>query len=149
MTGRGAAAAAAVALAAGLGGCASLRPCPLVGVSQLQCLASRGSKPSQLALAKAYEAGDGVPVDYSRAAELYRAASAPVSGTTYVYSPPVGRSAGRVIPIRTGPDQAGSAEAKYRLALLYESGRGVKRDVEKARELMREAAEAGYAAPGD
>ena len=98
-------------------------------------------------LGKAYEGGAGVPQNYARAADLYRAAAAFSSGTTYVYSPPVGKSAGRVIPIRTGTDQAGLPEAKYRLALLYASGRGVEQDEERAREMIEDAAKAGYPQP--
>lgn len=136
---------AAAMLAMGtLTGCAGVQPCPIGGIAAIQCSASRGFKPAQLDLGKAYEAGVGVPVDYSRAADLYRAAAAFSSGTTYVYSPPVGKSAGRVIPIRTGSDQAGLAEAKYRLAQLYATGRGVKQDVARANELMKQAADAGH-----
>lgn len=129
-----------------LAGCATVTPCPLDGFAAVQCRAGRGDKFAQLELGKAYEAGTGVPQDLERAADLYRAAAAPVSGTTYVYSPPVGKSRGQVIPIQTGPDQAGLAEAKYRLGLLYRSGRGVERDNERASELIREASEQGYSA---
>lgn len=140
----GLAIAGALLAMASLGGCASVQPCPVGGLAALECSASRGFKPAQLELGKAYEAGAGVPVDYERAADLYRAAAASVSGTTYVYSPAVGKSPGRVIPIRTGMDQSGLAEAKYRLGLLYASGRGVDRDPERARKLMIEAQEAEY-----
>jgi len=39
-------------------------------------------------------------------------------GKIYVYSPPVGKSKGRVIPLDTGPKQHGLREAKERLAQL-------------------------------
>lgn len=99
---------------------------------------------AQLRLGEAYEAGIGVERDYERAARLYRQAAAFQSGTTYVYSPPVGREkSGRVIPVRTGADQPGLAQAKLRLAKLLLSGLGVEPDREEALELLREAAAAG------
>lgn len=99
---------------------------------------------AQLALGKAYEAGDGVPIDYRKAASLYRSAAFPTSGTTYVYSPPVGRSRGRVIPIRTGVAQQGLAEAKFRLGRLYELGLGVGQNAEKGRQLKEQARSQGF-----
>lgn len=125
-------------------GCATIPPCPLNGMAAVQCRAGRGDKSAQLELGKAYETGAGVGQDFGRAAELYRAAATSVSGTTYVYSPPVGRSRGQVIPIRTGADQAGLAEAKYRLALLHRAGRGVKLDRARADELFVEAVKQGF-----
>lgn len=53
----------------------------------------------------------------------------------------------QVIPIRPGADQAGLAEARYWLALLYLNGCGVSKDEERARELMKKAADAGYRQP--
>jgi TPR repeat protein len=111
----------------------------VAGIERLQCLSRSGDKHAQLALGRAYEDGDGVAQDYRRAAKLYRAAAAPVSGTIYVYSPPVGRSPAQVLPLRSGPDQPGLAEAASRLARLYELGLGVKRDPDEAAEWRRRA----------
>lgn len=140
--------AAALLLALPLGACTlAQQPCPAGGIAALECTAARGSKQAQLELGRAYETGAGVPQDYARAAALYRAAARFTSGTTFIYSPPVGQSPGRVIPIRTGTDQGGLAEAKYRLGLLYAQGLGVERDPDRARELLEEAAAGGYALP--
>lgn len=72
-----------------------------------------------------------------------------MSGTTYVYSPGVGKSPGRVLPLRVGPDRAGLPEAKRRLAELYLTGRGLEQDHDKAVALLREAADAGDARAAD
>lgn len=124
--------------------CATPQPCEPSPLGLLQCQAERGDKSAQLRLGKLYEEGLAVPQDYRRAAQLYRAASQFTSGTTYVYSPPVGSAPGRVLPINTGTDRAGLAEAKYRLALLHAQGLGVKHDPEEARELMAEAMKMGW-----
>lgn len=112
--------------------------------SSLQCRAALGDKLAQLELGVAFEEGQGVAVDLKRAASLYRSAAAPISGTTYIYSPPVGKEkAGRVIPVRVGPDRPGLVEAKVRLARLYLAGRGVKLDRNRAAALLGQAARAG------
>lgn len=68
-----------------------------------------------------------------------------VSGTTYVYSPPVGkRGRGMVLPVRTGVDQKGMAEAKYRLGLMYRDGRGVTKNVPRGEQLISEARAVGF-----
>lgn len=129
-------------------GCAAPRDCFAPGTTRLAavtCLAEGGDQAAQLTLGKLYEAGAGVPRDPARAAVLYEAAAAFRSGTTFVYVPPVGRhQAGTVTPIRTGPDQAGLPEAKYRLALLLLRGDGVRLDIARGLRLLREAAEAGF-----
>lgn len=127
-----------------LAACATPQPCTPTPLGLLQCQAERGDKAAQLRLGKLYETGLAVPQDYARAAQLYRAAGQFTSGTTYIYSPPVGKSPGRVMPINTGMDRAGLAEAKYRLALLYAQGLGVKHDSARARELMAEAMKMGW-----
>lgn len=115
----------------------------------LQCRSARGDKLAQLELGKRYEEGLGVPATPKRAASLYAAAAADTSGTTYIYSPAVGReSAGRVIPMRMGPDRPGLPEAKYRLGRLYIEGRGVPLSVRKGMQLLQMAADAGSAEAG-
>jgi TPR repeat protein len=113
-------------------------------LAETQCRAARDDKTVQLELAKAYEDGSGVTQDLKRAAELYRAAAAFQSGTTYVYSPGVGNARGGVIPIRIGSDQPGLPEAKYRLGMMYRMGRGVERDEKKAASLIEQSLKDGY-----
>jgi len=117
-------------------------------VASLQCRAWSGDKLAQLEMGKRLESGDGVAIDLRQAARFYRMAAQDVSGTTYVYSPPVGKH-GRamVLPIRTGSDQPGLSEAKYRLSLMYRDGRGVRRNAGKAERLINEARDQGYLAP--
>lgn len=143
-------AAALLLVATAASGCVGLRPdCARPGLTAIEatrCRAEGGDKAAALELGRRYEAGRDVPRDLARAARLYRQAAQFTSGTTYVYSPPVGKNGrGTVIPVRTGTDQPGLAEAKYRLALLYLRGAGVKLDFEKASELLREAARQGFA----
>jgi hypothetical protein len=137
-------AAIAIVLSISLGGCVTTKPCPAGGLDALTCQAGRGDKSAQLRLGIAYETGDGVPLDLARAARFYRAAAAPVSGTTFVYSPAVGQAPGQVIPIRTGADLPGLAEAQYRLALMYRDGRGVQKDPALADRLFAQAAAQGF-----
>lgn len=131
-------------IAAFLSSCVTAQPCPSDGLAATRCRAARHDKTAQLELARAYEDGSGVVRDQKRAAELYRAAAAPRSGTTYVYSPGVGNARGGVIPIRTGSDQPGLPEAKYRLGMMYRMGRGVERDEEKAASLIEQSLKDGY-----
>jgi TPR repeat protein len=137
----------AVALTAMLAACATTKPCPVGGMAALTCLADRGDKSAQLQLGIAYETGDGVPQNYERAARYFRFAAAPVSGTTFIYSPPVGKAPGQVIPVRTGADQPGLAEAQYRLAQMYRDGRGVQKDPARAERLFAQAAAQGFEKP--
>lgn len=135
---------AAGAAACLLSACATPRPCDPTVAGLLHCQAERGDKLAQLRLGKLYETGLAVPQDYRRAAALYRASAQFTSGTAFIYSPPIGKSPGRVMPINTGADRAGLPEAKYRLALLHAQGLGVPYDRERARELMAEAMAAGF-----
>lgn len=127
------AAPALLGLALNLSGCVTLPGCgDRVGTPLLQCLADLGDKEAQFALGRAYEEGAGVPRDYRRAAKLYRAAASPTSGIIYVYSPGVGEAPSQVMPLRSGPDRPGLAQAARGLARLYERGLGVEPDPEKA-----------------
>lgn len=115
------------------------------GFATVQCYAGRGDKWAQLELGRRYEAGRGVKRDWKRAAGLYKAAAAYSSGTIWVYSPPVGKHGrGQTIPVRIGMDQAGLAEAKYRLGLMYLEARGVRYSFDRGRELLEEAAKQGH-----
>ena len=90
--------------------------------AEVQTLAQRaaaGDKWAQLELGIRFEEGRGVPVDWSRAARLYRQAAASTGGTIMVYVPPVRPGgAGRVMPISSGPRTAGLPQARARLEAL-------------------------------
>jgi hypothetical protein len=79
--------------------------------------ARRGDKHAQLELGIRYEEGRGVRADLDRARQYYRQAASSSGGTFYIYSPPVGRTPGRVIPV-TRPHAPGLAEARLRLERL-------------------------------
>lgn len=89
-----------------------------VVVQELARRAQAGDKRAQLELGVRYEEGRGLSLDRERAASLYRRAATPSGGTLWVYNPPVGSSAGRIIPVDRGPNRAGLAEAGARLRRL-------------------------------
>ncbi len=94
---------------------------PRATAPELQDLARRarrGDKFAQLDLGIRYEEGRGLPRDIKRAKQLYRLAAAATGGTIQVYSPPVGKGGGRLIPLSLGSPQEGLAEAKARLERL-------------------------------
>ncbi len=86
---------------------------------ELQSLASRArarDKQAQLELGIRFEEGRGVPVDRGRARTLFLRAATDSGGTMWLYMPSPGNGAkGRVVPVDTGPSQAGLDEAKRRL----------------------------------
>lgn len=132
-----------------LQGCVAVTGCQGAAgeIEALQCAAASGDRQAMVELGKRFEAGTGVATDAAQAARFYRRAAQPSSGTTFVYSPAVGRETmGQVIPVRTGPDSPGLPEAQYRLALLYLRGEGVKQSTEEAIRLLELAAAAGYQA---
>lgn len=85
--------------------------------------ASAGDKQAQLDLGIVYEEGLGVPVNIAKAKKLYRLASTDSGGTLWVYSPPVGKNNGRVMPLNINPKQQGLAEARIRLERLAHTPR--------------------------
>jgi len=118
----------ALALALALAGCGA--PSSFQGISlaagtastEVQALARRavaGDKWAQLQLGIRFEEGNGVAVNWDRAARLYRMAAATTGGTIMVYVPPVtpGRS-GRVMPLSSGPRMTGLPQARERLEAL-------------------------------
>lgn len=126
--------------------CAHLPEQCAANPGSLRCRAAVGEKQAQLELGRAYEEGTVIVQDLRHAVRLYEAAASPTSGTTYVYSPPVGKEkAGRVIPVRVGPDRPGLSEAKLRLARMYLTGRGVRLDRDRGIRLLRQAAREGSA----
>ncbi len=112
---------------------------------QLTCWAARtGDKAMLLDLATRYEAGDDIPQDVMRAEALYASAAMPIPGTTFIYSPKVGNSPGRVIPIRTGPDIPGRPEGDYRRGRMHIEGRAAKPSYRRGVKWIARAAKAGY-----
>ena len=118
----------ALALALALAGCGA--PSSFHGISfaagaasmEVQTIAQRaaaGDKWAQFELGTRFEEGRGVPVNWDRAARLYRMASETTGGTIMVYVPPVtpGRS-GRVMPLSSGPRMTGLPQARERLEAL-------------------------------
>jgi hypothetical protein len=111
-------------LASACGPRTSFQGIPFAGSADpaLSALASRaagGDRRALLELGIRFEEGRGVPMDWDRAAELYRRAAATTGGTTMVYVPPVRRGAsGTVMPINTGPVVHGLPEARARLDAL-------------------------------
>lgn len=114
-------------------------------VPHLQCQADEGVQAAQLELGIRYETGAGVTRNEARAASLYEKAAAAVPSQTAIYSPPVRLGgAGRIIFLNNPNARTGSAEAMYRLALMYASGAGVAVDAKRSLELMKSAASLGH-----
>jgi hypothetical protein len=98
---------------------------PGAAPSELQALAMRaqaGDKRAQLDLGIAFEEGVLVPANTRSAKKLYSLAASDTGGTAWVYQPPVGNSAGRLVPFDRGRYSRGLAEARRRLAALTEKG---------------------------
>jgi TPR repeat protein len=88
---------------------------------ELQDLARRaliGDKQAQLELGIAFEEGRGIPVDHRRARRLYSLAASETGGSAWVWSAPVGLSAGRLIRIDLGQRHHGLSQATTRLKKL-------------------------------
>jgi soluble lytic murein transglycosylase-like protein len=88
-----------------------------LAAEELSAAPTSEAAPGLVALALAYEHGEGVPMDPLRAATLYCEAA-----------------------------RRGDAEAQYSLGWMYANGRGVARDDAVAASLLALAAEAGHAA---
>ena len=111
--------------------------------AHVRSLAMRGDKTAQLELGIRYEEGVGMPRDYRRAAQLYKMASRPSTGQTFIYVPATGKSRAGVIPFRTGTREPGLRSAKIRLARLYRLGLGVAKNDKRAAEIERQIVEEG------
>lgn len=115
-------------------------------IRALAVRAEAGDRDAMLALAHAYEQGDGVPLSLENAAHIYRFLATPVSGQRGIYQPGIGGGIGIVTTVDMGPSHPGDAEAQYRLAQLYAAGRGVRENKRKAEALFRRAAAQGHGA---
>lgn len=134
-------AAALLLLAAPLAGCARTSAFEGVSfalaetpgeVSELARRASRGDKQAQLELGIRYEHGEGVPVNWRRAARLYEMAATTTGGASMMYVAPirrgqVGRDRGTSVPVNLGPWAPGLNEARVRLDRLRERRRAERR----------------------
>lgn len=89
-----------------------------VGLQSLARAARAGDKEAQLRLGDRFAQGDGVPRNLACARSLYEDAAKTTGGTSWIYSPPVGKEGrGRVIPVTT-PVSSGLSEAVERLKRL-------------------------------
>lgn len=114
-------------------------------VRHLHCLADEGVRKAQVELGRMYETGDRVEQDLLRAAGLYEKAATEVPARTAIYSPPVRLGgSGQVLFLNNPNATPGSAEAKYRLGLMYLEGRGVTQDRKEARRHLHGAAALGH-----
>lgn len=106
----------------------------------------QGDQQASLALGKYYEAKAREIADqesYRAAVDFYQRAAASSSGQTFIYIPAAGDVPGYTMPVTTGPRTFGLAQAKYRLAILYYQGNGVRKNITKACNLFRQARAAG------
>ncbi len=93
-------------------------------VQALAMRASTGDKQAQLDLGIRFEEGADVARDLNTAKKLYRQAASDSDGTMWVYTPPVGNgTSGRVVPVQSGTQQYGLAEAQQRLNQLNAASR--------------------------
>jgi TPR repeat protein len=133
--------------------CALLFSAALAGqtLTDLQRRAAAGDRDAQTALGTLYETGDGVALDPTRAAALYReAATAGHVGaqvnlaTMYLDGGGVARNAVTAVEWFTRAADRGNALAQLNLGMIYESGEPpVKADPRLAARRYREAATQG------
>uniref|UniRef100_B0T187 Sel1 domain protein repeat-containing protein n=1 Tax=Caulobacter sp. (strain K31) TaxID=366602 RepID=B0T187_CAUSK len=106
-------------------GCAALSP-PCEGrtfgqsqVEVLECRASKGDRVAALDLGRRYEHGDGLPVDWVKAADFYVQAAASEAPRSTLHLPPTsGERRGSLVIMSAGPARDGLPEAKLALASL-------------------------------
>ncbi|SNS29896.1 hypothetical protein SAMN06295912_10430 [Sphingomonas laterariae] len=112
---------------------------------QVRCWAATGDRKMMVELGRRLEHGDGIARDAERAEELYKAAATPKLGTLWVYTPGVGGQPGRVMPIRTGPDEPGLPAAAFARALMHIEGRAARPSYAKGMKILKELSESGHA----
>ncbi|WP_020400919.1 tetratricopeptide repeat protein [Kordiimonas gwangyangensis] len=113
---------------------------PDARVSALMKQSCNGDRLAALQLGLWFEGQE----EYTSAAHYYEIAATPSSGRNYTYVPPAGDVPGFTMPVDGGMRHDGLSEAKYRLAVLYLSGRGVEKNEKKARKYLKQAAEQGH-----
>ncbi len=73
---------------------------------------------------------------FKSAARFYAFAAASSNGQTFIYVPGAGDVPGYTMPVTTGPATYGLPEAKFRLAKLMYSGKGIRQDKKQACKLF-------------
>jgi TPR repeat protein len=114
-------------------------------LADVQCLADRqDNRQAQLQMGLHLESTAKGEADLERAASYYQRASEALSDKVAVYVPGVNGAGGTVGMFdRPGGARPALAVAKYYLALLYLTGKGVKLNRSKAIGLLKDAAKAG------
>lgn len=95
---------------------------PATELEQLEKAAMQGEGLAQEELGRRYMVGDGVKLDFAKAAALFRRACESFRSTA----------------------EQGSAEGQFNLGEMYDSGRGVEKNAQTANEWYRKAAEQGH-----
>ena len=115
-------------------------------VEKLQKKVAKGDTEAMRELATHYETGYGLPVDTAKALELYRQADAAgnkdakgdLSRLTLYYSA-LGHDSTECYRLAKASADAGSPYGTYRLGICYLEGVGVKKDVQRFKELNEKA----------
>ena len=115
-------------------------------VEKLQKKVAKGDTEAMRELAAHYEAGYGLPVDTAKALELYRQADAAgnkdakgdLSRLTLYYSA-LGHDSTECYRLAKASADAGSPYGTYRLAVCYQHGIGVQKDLKRFKELNEKA----------
>jgi TPR repeat protein len=112
--------------------------------------AEKGEAEPQALLGQIYNAGWGVPVDYSQAFKWWSRAAEGGStdaqwglGLLYDDGKGVARDSKKAAVYWKKAAELGNIKATINLAFLYEEGRGVERDLKECARLFKLAAEAG------
>jgi TPR repeat protein len=127
---------------------------PAEAVQMFQQAAAQGSVDAEYNLGVCFRRGIGVPVDRERARQLYHHAATKGNSSAQLALGDLLVEIGDDESLRSAAQwyeqasAAGVPQASYGLARLYEAGRGVYADREKAIQLNGKAAEAGYAEAG-
>lgn len=115
-------------------------------VEKLQKKVAKGDTEAMRELAAHYETGFGLPVDTAKALELYRQADAAgnkdakgdLSRLTLYYSV-LGHDSAECYRLANASADAGSPYGTYRLGVCYLDGVGVKKDMQRFKELNEKA----------
>lgn len=105
------------------------------------CRASQGDKTAMLWLGEQFERGSAVvEADQEQAFKFYLQAATDDATRTSIYVPGIKGQAGSVMSFPNHGARPGLAEAKYRVGLMYQEGRGTKQNTRLAIRWMKRAA---------